>query len=500
MFDLLSLPNEILYRIIECVDPKDLDDLSKSCPLLERLSEKTLAEHHEREREYTKVFLQGCHRHGDDSHPLDLLSSIFRDAKVALYPISLTVECCGCREEEHTDENLAEAEDLWGLPTDRDAVDKWKIDASTVANIMADYANDTQKLVMNSGYFNKKGREHWFDLVRRSNRGAILALLLTLLPNLETLQCNQYTWKARNFKEIVRHMTNPRGRKASKMHKKGAKILTKLREVKIDGHACDGYFEFFEDFDLAAYFAKLPSVRTIYASPAKNFLDDRNPWIEVGSRTSNIEEITVRTGEMDATYMSRCLGSLKALRKFEYSNPWDITYVLHRSGVIVILEALLEHANTSLELLSLHSSPWSSLEGGAAIPLTLKPFDKLKEATLSCHLWAPVFLEDNEEPQNIRSDDSAVQKPNLFRPSKLVDILPGCMEKVNFYGKAAMEHVETMLQGLVEHKANRLPRLEEITFDEVAHTETPTVAKMAREMQEQCSGIGITLGIRIIAN
>lgn len=249
-------------------------------------------------------------------------------------------------------------------------------------------------------------------------------------------------------------------------------------------------------------------MRTISPRPA----NDRSragdiPWIDIGSRTSNIEELTIENGEMDATYTSRCLGSLKALRMLDYnysSLRYD-KYVLDRSGVSTILGVPLEVANTSLEFLSLHSGHEAPLEGDAAIPFSLNPFEKLQEATLSCHLWAPAIggkhgkrqsiADDEPNPLKVDRDDSVVQKSKLFRPSKLVDILPGSVEMIEFYGKVAMEHMEGMLQGLIEHKVDRLPHLEEICFREVALMNNTTVRGMAKESKDQCSGIGVTLEI-----
>ena len=138
MFDLLSLPNEILHRIIESVNPKDLDHFSESCLSLEYLFEKSLAAHHKREREYTKIFLHGCYCLGDDNHPLDLLSAICRDSHVALYPVSLTIDCHKCEKEKHTD---------------------LRNTTSAVTDTMTDYANKIQNLVMNCGYINMKNKE-----------------------------------------------------------------------------------------------------------------------------------------------------------------------------------------------------------------------------------------------------------------------------------------------------------------------------------------------------
>lgn len=80
MFDLLGLPNEILYRIIECLDLGDLEHFFISCPLLECLAKIALRKHHTRKRKYT--ILHGCHNHEENQHPLDLLREICRSPQV----------------------------------------------------------------------------------------------------------------------------------------------------------------------------------------------------------------------------------------------------------------------------------------------------------------------------------------------------------------------------------------------------------------------------------
>lgn len=169
----------------------------------------------------------------------------------------------------------------------------------------------------------------------------------------------------------------------------------------------------------------------------------------------------------------------------------------------LILESLLKHANTSLETLTLEAGYYSPLQGSTAIPLSLHPFEKLKEASLSCHLYAPVFKENKEGPLvsapdetkslDIASGSSGFEGSEKFRVPKLVDILPSSIEVVEFWRQVAMEHVAALLQGLAEHKADRLPNLEEIVFYEAADTVSAAAEEMGETLQEECSEIGIRL-------
>ena len=84
-----------------------------------------------------------------------------------------------------------------------------------------------------------------------------------------------------------------------------------------------------------------------------------------------------------------CLGSLKNLRKFNYddSSLWDGDDALDRSGVEMACKALLKHAKTSLEYLC-RTEDWHPAESSDSTPnpISLKPFKKLTQASLSCHL------------------------------------------------------------------------------------------------------------------
>ena len=516
-----SLPNEILYTIIHHVDPGDLESFSASCPLFESMVKNALEKHRTLESLYTEVFIEGCYRVADHEildmnrvsgqHPFSLLTEICEDPQVAWYPRSLKVECLGHNETEHSDEEELDDDEYSDEILDDDAeVDEWGSDAVVVRKSMEDYSKPIEGLVFDSGYFNKKRRERWFNHIRRGNRGATLGLLLTLLPNLETLYFENYTWEARQFKNVVKRITEPRGRNDSGSQKKGTKILTKLREVELCGtnpSSCEEGSDICEDFDLAGYFAKLPSMKKVSAYPAEiHSVMKNSPWLEVGSRTSNIDEISLESETLNATYISDCLGSLKNLRKFHYddSSMWYIDDALDRSGIEMVFEALLEHAKTSLEYLDL-ARYWQPAEGSDSTPnpITLKPFEKLKQVSLSCHLYAPVCKFNKEETRvpvhdRTKSHDTGSDDPGPHDPSplvvpKLLDILPSSIETIDFFGDVAIKHVEAMCQGLVKHRMDLLPHLQEVTFHNCMLRITVAEIAMGKALQEEFRGVGVRL-------
>lgn len=91
---ILGLANETLLQIVDNVHPDDIVNLSRSCQVLKRLAQDTLAQHLARRKKYTKITLYGCHRHQDDPHPINLIAEICKDPKIAYYPRSLNIECC----------------------------------------------------------------------------------------------------------------------------------------------------------------------------------------------------------------------------------------------------------------------------------------------------------------------------------------------------------------------------------------------------------------------
>ena len=85
MSDLLSLPNEILCRIMHSVDLGNLDCFSESCPLFEALAKDFLELHHKRQRKYAHITLQGCQDH-KGRHPLSHCTCWDKFAWISAWP------------------------------------------------------------------------------------------------------------------------------------------------------------------------------------------------------------------------------------------------------------------------------------------------------------------------------------------------------------------------------------------------------------------------------
>ena len=440
MPNLLDLPNEILRSIIDCADPGDLDHFADSSPLLKSLATNALEVHHERKQEYMNIEVFGCHEH-IGHHPLYLLEQIYANPQLAWYPTSLRVECCGRNGEEHTDEDFAplmkdEEFDQALKSGYYDGGSYWESDAVNVYKVMKVWAEDIRERVFDSGCFDEEDSKRWYNQVRRGNREAVLGLLLTLLPNLETIEFQGYSWMVSRFVEIVQCITGPR------RHKNGGQVLTKLREIRLCGNE---YGENFEDFDLAGWFAQLPSMRRVYAVAAGSISSpSSHAWTRTESRFSNINEIHVEYGCMGAEFIVNCLRSLKTLRKLHYdwrsiwgpaSDGWRLRY----DDLVHILPAIVEHFHSSLESICLKGDDGIPLEGSSASSISLKSFEKLTNASLPIQLFTfvPKTQPAASAPGKTRIPDIGLadepQASSVPQFSRLVDILPRSMEVMEFY-------------------------------------------------------------------
>ena len=293
----LNLPNEILGSIINYVDPGDLENFAESCPLLRCLATAALELHHERKQEYTNIELYGCYDHRDRGlHPLQLLEQICANPQVAWYPRSLKVVCCGGWP-------LDEYE--YSVPEELKERDVINIDS-----VIKAWAEGIRDLVFHSGYFDEEESECWYNQICKGNRRVIAGLLLTLLPNLETIGLEAYNTRVDLLVEIVHRITGP-PRESFKKTKEGARALTSLRKLRLRG--CG-----WEDFGIVECFTRLPSMRKIRAVDLNHRLPNRSgrPWTRIESGFSNIDEICISNAYISSLTLVECLRCLKALRQF----------------------------------------------------------------------------------------------------------------------------------------------------------------------------------------
>ncbi|KAM0801877.1 hypothetical protein BDR22DRAFT_961913 [Usnea florida] len=494
---LLSLPNEILGFIIDWVDPGDLNHFAESSPLLKSLATHALEVHHEREQEYTEIGVFSCHEH-IGQHPLQLLEQICANPQVAWYPRSLTIECFLAGEEEQefaplmNDEEFDkkyEAEYFNGDLCESDAINFYRV--------IKRWAEDIRVLVFHSGYFDEEESECWYNQIRKGNREAIVGLLLTLLPNLETIDFRAWNSHVDVLVKIVQCITRP-PKKSSKETKEGTRVLMKLRELRLLGWELN---EGLGDFDLAGCFALLPSMRKICCvevdCPVYN--SRGHSWTHIEPRSSNIDEIHMEHTYVFIETILDCLRCLKALRKLHYDwsdtervdGPFGGPFRLPCTDSGRILAAVVEYFQSSLETLCLQGPDPVPLSGSIDNSISLGSFEKLTNASLPIQLFTSVPKAQQEAAAPI-GDGNNPQTSSLPNFPRLVDILPRSMEEVIFSGAIEMQNIEMMLSGLAEHKVSRLPRLSGIRFSSVRASDGPGTAT-ATILQSQCRRLGIDL-------
>ena len=494
---LLGLPNEILGFIIDWVDPGDLNHLAESSPLLKRLATHALDVHHEREQEYTEIGVLGCLEH-QFQHPLQLLEQICANPRVAWYPRSLKIKGYSARGKEHTDEEfaplMADEEFDQKYKPEYFNGDFWESDAINVYRVIKFWAEDIRDLVFHSGYFDEGESECWYNQIRKGNREAIVGLLLTLLPNLETIEFRAWSSGFDLLVKIVQCIIRP-PKESSKATKEGTRVFMKLRELRLRGWETTSGLE---PFNLAGYFALLPSMRKICCVEV-DYSDSylySDLWTQIESRSSNIDEILMKHTYVIIGTILECLRCLKALRKLYYD--WNRVpgrvggpFRLRCKDLGRILTAVVEYFKSSLETLCLQGPDPVPLSGSIDNPISLGSFEKLTIASLPIQLFTSVPKAQPEAAVPI-GDGNNPQTSSVPIFPRLVDILPRSMEEVILSGAIEMQNIETMLSGLAEHKVSRLPRLSGIRFSSVRASDGPSTAT-ATILQSQCRRLGIDL-------
>ncbi|MCJ1457473.1 hypothetical protein MMC28_007841 [Mycoblastus sanguinarius] len=475
MSRLLKLPNEILHHIADKVTPDDITNFSLCCKEVHTLAWGFLQEHRERKRTYTDVVLGGCHRHEDKTHPLNLMRDIYMDHKIRYYPRSLSIECC---EFSYEDE---EGEEDSGEDSEEDGKTSKSRDRSFIQNIMKDFGND----ILNSIFrdlFNNDSRmvKIWQDDIKDGNRVAMFSLLLARLRNLESISITHYSWSADSRRYLPGDLArsyldgHPRGFR-------GLKPLPNLTHVSVygpdDEHRLVG-----ARFSIYEHFVALPSLRSIYGE----FIAESR-WFQWSypAGISLVTEITLQKSAIQWENFDQLLKGIKALKRFTYDYFAELD---DESGTEIceILAVLLKYARNSLEVLALTADTGLGAKYKVENNGCLRDFQVLKEARLSSY----IFVKNGDEYKGLEwGSEYEEWKDDI---SRLADILPHTIEKVEFDGVVETTDIETLLKGLVECKTKRVPRLREIVFHE-ADKEPEAAAEIIKVLKEGCKAVGVTL-------
>ena len=466
---LLDLSNELIYKIIDHIHPDDISNFSLTRRELHSLAKDAVSLHLERQKTYERIVLDGCHRHKDHMHPLQVLKDMCMDWRVGTYVRTLTVECC------------MPPLDPYLYPEKEDKEDSRRYEVERVEDRIM-----TERVVEAiQGYVEQKavglGLGFWFlrpfkgdelcSEAARGDRSAMLALLFLLLPNLERIRLVEFTYGAEYLQHAVLALAELHYEQDST-----ARIpLKDLCEVQVIGSPHDDRCEGFAKF---ADFALLPAMQTMVAEFVSDERDrDRNDAFP--PRISNVRRLYLLNSAVRPASLTKLLCRIKYLDSFVFDHEMMLMMSAGRRYMSTrqIIAALQQHAGHSLRFLALSGS--FELD---SIPCSLQGFEVLKELQLSLVMYTSVlFLSEAPELR--------------YQACPLVYVLPASIEKVmlsSFQGCSNVQAVlVTMFRDFAEQKRSRLPKLKYVNFSG-EHDER--IVEICGGFGEVCENSEVTLG------
>ena len=340
----------------------------------------------------------------------------------------------------------------------------------------------------------------WLNALKSGDESAIIALILTMLPNVHSLNLPRSRSAEKFLFGVVKRIVERRDTEALSQ-------LTKVKLLPDDSIT-------FEEFDWVRTFATLPSVKAIEAQDIDRDCDcdnhDDDPYggytdcvsmcygptspyanynchhlacherqLALLPKTSTVTHLTFTNCIINTRRLFGFLKGLQALESFEYYS----TYKFSDPDEIVV--ALVAHAKRSLRKLNLRSDcydPYACYE----LPRRFH-IDEMTDA---------VTLNDLESVKELETEYDLLL--GCGRRGELADVLPSSIEKVHLRRlfRNARYKVQNDVLDMTARKAERLPNLTELTI-ELHEMEEGFDTAMTSTMKQRCEEVGVQLNINI---
>ena len=448
MVSILDLSNELLDRIIRAVAPSDLHALALSNKSIYALSKKCLERHLIRRKRYGVLrfgyredYKQSYDNAGrdDTNDPISLLGSIIEDPSLTFYPNMIYLG--------HWIEEDGDA----------DAIAKTE-------HIINKYCRELEIMIKTSEVIPEADKNLMFDAIRGpKGEGAAVCLLITILPNLTAIDTY---WSGHNYASkllagLVQSVaiSNQSGMSSSNNH-----ALTNLQQITITHWDTEGA----EDIENFGPFAMLPSLRRLYGSSIDG---EGFSWPEgFRSSSSNITEINITNSAVDVEAFETLLSGISALQKFTYHHL-GVTVGYASYNATGYVTALRKRASATLQLLDI-SAEEDNIEfdddGEEEQRVgSLRDFAVLESIRLAMNAFQkPETDLDDEEPLDnggfYTPEDEDNSGPGMER---LIDVLPASIKTLTLVSSTQIKNPQSLFQGMAEMKAERVPKLNNITVE-----------------------------------
>ena len=483
MVSLLDLSNELLYKIIDDIHPDDIVNFSHVCKEIYRLAKDAVALHLQRKRTYEHIIVHGCHRHATNAHPLQLIKDTWMDWRIAEYPKSLALQCC---------QHPGGDDDGYDTADEDEDIVKYEVenreDDLIIQNIMQVIQGyiEEKAVEFDIHMMNDVELKNWGELIMIGDRETMFALLLLLIPNLETVSIAQSTWRCYEIEDVIRQMS----KQTLQEGHMARRPLMKLSEVRFLGHRNNMRGE---NFTMYLRFAAFPSMRTIYGKFVEGRWDYEDEW-EFKPHTSNVTEIILHNSAVNAEFPVQ-LSGIKALKRNYYHYEERDDYTNCRMEPHKIIGSLLEHAKHSLEFLAiLGQCNLRNVRVHTDIhPCkgSLRDFEVLHEIILDSDIYIE-HIPINKLNYFENEFSYVGYKEEYIR--HLVDVLPPSIEVVRLIGPNVVFHTLALLEEFVELKEIRLPNLRELVLEVGLRALLPDWVNRVRQI---CGRVGVHVVIQM---
>ena len=429
---LLDCPNETIIRIVDELFPEDLISFILSNKAIHSVCQHVIRQHQAFLQRYSSIRfgpLEDCwdgdNFHGN--HPLYLLELILQNPKIAHYPIKLRVGDYG--------EDFEWVDDGWGaFPAG--TISTWSSEIAALGTENQWLDEETRRQVWAEALVEPNGDVHR------------LALLLTMLPNLELIEIRSMSDDAGNpVREIVWAIAAANKDPASPVHERALKNLV---EISLNSSGT----EYGENISMYIPFTTLPSVRFLHGRmiEGKDFRDEGH----VPSQPGQIQGVNFMYSAIGVDaweWMFKAIGN--NLKRFGYyhvdalsdnSAPYDC------AGIVAVLRKYASHGLRRLDLTA-------ELGVNCIIDHTTGPCIGDYNHQFIGDLKAFTTL------RVLRLDDTAFQMSKEGVIARLIDVLPTSIRVLRLLREIKVGDPTDLFVGLAEGKRELLPELKKIVLE-----------------------------------
>ncbi|KAL9595988.1 MAG: hypothetical protein Q9219_006111 [cf. Caloplaca sp. 3 TL-2023] len=289
------------------------------------------------------------------------------------------------------------------------------------------------------------------SILNPSNEDAALCMLLTLLPNLKSLEIDDLLADRRLLSIVHKVALATQNHQVNQSYSGTA--LSHLREIYLL-RDCNPYGEEIAHFGV---FAMLPSMRLLRGF---NIYGDTFEWPDkFVAQSSTVTKINMAYSAVSANAFDGLLKGIAALKIFvyEYACPGELGALYEPVGII---HALRSHAAHSLEVLDVKGQLDSPEDWEGKILGSLQGFARLRSISLE----DTIFQTHRVSPDEPTISSTRLEVGELCAMEPLINVLPASVTDFTLLQDMNEPRIDELFEDFAGLKAEKLSKLNRLTF------------------------------------